>query len=241
MDLFSAKNFSIYYKVKKDFAIAVEDLTFGIRSGEFFVIVGGSGSGKTSLLRSLFDASGGVTRGELLLNNAPVDTVNMAEQNFAYVSQYYSLNANMTVYDNIAFPLRNMKTDPAEVDRRVRSIAQAFGIYPLLTRKPRQISGGQHQRTAIARALIKNPRVLFMDEPFSALDPHIRRQLCALLKKVHERLHCTIVFVTHDLNEAFDLADRIMVLDGGRLAELGTPEELRVHHESKLLKEFFRR
>ena len=204
MDLFSAKNFSIYYKVKKDFAIAVEDLTFGIRSGEFFVIVGGSGSGKTSLLRSLFDASGGVTRGELLLNNAPVDTVNMAEQNFAYVSQYYSLNANMTVYDNIAFPLRNMKTDPAEVDRRVRSIAQAFGIYPLLTRKPRQISGGQKQ-------------------------------------KVHERLHCTIVFVTHDLNEAFDLADRIMVLDGGRLAELGTPEELRVHHESKLLKEFFRR
>lgn len=240
MELFSFRNFSVYYKVKKDFVIAVDDVSFDIGNGEIFVMIGESGSGKTSLLRSMFKGVEGATRGELLLNGTPIDEVDVTKQNFAYVSQYYSLNASMTVYDNIAFPLRNMKADPAEIDRRVRSIANAFGIYPLLTRKPRQLSGGQHQRTAIARAFIKNPRVIFMDEPFSALDPKNKARLRELLLRVHEHLNCTVVFVTHDLSEAFTIADRILVLEGGKVVESGTPAELEKSHKSRLLKEFFR-
>lgn len=240
MELFSFRNFSVYYKVKKDFVVAVDNVTFDIGNGEIFVMVGESGSGKTSLLRSMFRGAEGATRGELLFNGTPVEEVDVTKQNFAYVSQYYSLNAGMTVYDNIAFPLRNMKADHAETDRRVRSIAKAFGIYPLLTRKPRQLSGGQHQRAAIARAFIKNPRVIFMDEPFSALDPKSKTLMRELLLRVHEHLNCTVVFVTHDLPEAFAIADRILVLERGRVVESGTPAALERSHVSSLLKEFFK-
>jgi multiple sugar transport system ATP-binding protein len=132
----------------------------------------------------------------------------------------------LTIYENIAFPLRTMKTPQAEVDRRVREMASLLGLRPLLTRKPRQLSGGQHQRVAIARALIKNPTLLLMDEPFSNVDAALRSQLRQLIKKIHETYHCTIVFVTHDLVEAFTLADRIMVLEDGKLQLLGQPQAL---------------
>lgn len=240
MKVFEFKNFSLYYKVKKDFVVAVNDVSFDIENGEFFVIVGESGSGKSSLLSAMFKGSSGAARGELLFYNTNIEDVDIRQQNFAYVSQYYSLNPGMTIYDNLAFPLRNMKTDPQEIDLRVRSIAKAFDIYPLLTRKPRNISGGQHQKAAIARALIKNPRVILMDEPFSSLDPKTRLHLREILKKVHEHLHCTIVFVMHDLPEAFGMADRILVMENGIIKEIGTPQELEKCHSSKLLKEFFK-
>jgi ABC-type sugar transport system ATPase subunit len=241
MNIFEFKNFSIYYKLKSDYVVAVDSVSFTVDSGDFFVIVGESGSGKSSILRSMFGGAGGATRGQLLVNNRSIDDIKVAEQNFAYVSQNYSLNPGMTVYENLAFPLQNMKTPPEEVNIRVRSIAKAFGIYPLLTRKPRYISGGQHQRAAIARALIKNPRVILMDEPFSSLDATLRLEFRSLLKKYHDLNHCSIVFVTHDLVEAFFLADKILVMQDGKVAEMGTPAELEEKHRSPLLKEFFGR
>ena len=241
MEYIKFVNFSVYYRLKNNYAIALNNVSLSVAEGELAVVVGPSGCGKTTLLKSIFGETGGASKGILRLHGRDIDNINIAKEQIAYVSQNYSLTPTMTVYDNIAYPLRMLRVDPAEIDRRVRSIAKDLGIYPLLTRKPRQLSGGQHQRAAIARALIKKPRLILMDEPFAHLDPTIRKNMRELLKKVHSRTGCTILFVTHDLPEAFALADRIIVMRDGEIEECGSPKQLEECHNSELLKEFFGR
>lgn len=222
----SFRNFSCYYKEKKTYIPALHEISMEIYPGEFFVIVGASGSGKTTLLKSILGLCEYV-EGALFVDGIAVDDFDAKKSNIGYVSQEIALYPNLTVYENIAFPLRRMYTQQEEVDRRVKEIADRLGIGWLLTRLPKHLSGGQHQRVAIARALVKNPQLLLMDEPFSNLEPALRENLCSAVKKIHQEYGNTAVYVTHDLEEACLLADRILVLEDGRAKALGTPEEMR--------------
>ncbi len=231
------KDFSAYYKDKKNYITAIDNISFSVPYGELLVVVGESGSGKSTLLKSCL----GIAKfydGDLYISGRSIEEVNAKDCNFAYVRQELALYPNLTIYENIAFPLRITHTPQKEVDRRVREIAQMLDITILLTRKPRQISGGQQQRVAIARALIKNPEIMFFDEPFSNLEPAMRHELRALLLQIHKSFRPTVIFVTHDLTEAFMLADRIIVLEDGRITEEGTPDSIRENPKSKLMRSF---
>lgn len=218
--------FSCYYKHKRKYIPALREVSFEISSGELFVVVGPSGSGKTTLLKNILGLCEFI-EGNLYIDGVSVDDFDAKNGNVGYVGQEIMLYPNMTIYENIAFPLRLMHTSQDEVDRRVKEIADLLGIGWLLTRIPRQLSGGQHQRVAIARALIKKPQILLMDEPFSDLDPLLREELREMVKKLHRNYGNTLVYVTHDLEEALSMADRILVLTEGRMDALGTPEQLR--------------
>ncbi len=219
------KDFSCYYKHKKDYFPALQALSFQIHPGEFFVVVGSSGSGKTTLLRSIMGLCEYI-EGELTVDGVAIDDFDAKSSNVGYVDQEVTLYHNMTVYENIAFPLRLMHTPAEEIDRRVKEIAAKLDIAWLLTRMPRQLSGGQHQRVAVARALVKKPQLVLFDEPFSGLEPKLRKTLCQYISKVHRDYRNTTVYVTHDMKEALWLADRIVLLDNGRVAYLGKPEEM---------------
>lgn len=232
------EDFSAYYKQGREYAAAIDRISFHIHSGELFVVAGVSGSGKTTLLKSILGLME-YMEGDLLIGGVSISQFNVKQANISYVPQEATLYPHLTVYENIAFPLRLMHTPQEEVDCRVKETAQALGVQWLLTRKPRQLSGGQQQRIAIARALIKKPQMILFDEPFSNLEPTLRGEMRALVKKLHQEYGTTMLFVTHDLSEAFFLADRILVLEEGQVADLGTPEELRNAHHSELLKVFF--
>ena len=231
-------DFSAYYKQKKVYAAALDHLSFKIDKGEFFVVVGASGSGKSTLLKCILGLNRDI-EGDLYIDGVSIDDLNAKDGNMAYVTQEIALYPHLTVYENIAFPLRLMHTPQDEVDRRVKEIAELVRVKWLLTRKPRQLSGGQQQRVAIARALIKNPQLLLFDEPFSNVDPSLRLELRQLVKQIHHRFGATTVFVTHDLTEAFFLADRIAVLEEGNVVQIGTPEQLRENPQATLLQAFF--
>ncbi len=240
MKIIEFKNFSCYYKQKKEYIKAIDEISFSIDSGEFVVVIGESGSGKTTLLKACLGLAN-YFEGDLIINGLSVENLDLKSGNYAYVRQEIGLYPNLTVYENIAFPLRVIKTAQAEVDERVKKIAKRVGVEMLLTRKPRQLSGGQHQRIAIARALVKNPRIIYFDEPFSNVDPTLRSDLRLMVKQIHKVYKPTILFVTHDLGEAFTLADRIIVLENGKVVEEGTPEYLEKNGQSELIKEFFKR
>ena len=233
-------DFSAYYKQKKVYAAAVDHLSLSIEKGEFFVVVGASGSGKSTLLKCILGLNRDV-EGDLYIDGVSIDDMNAKDGNMAYVTQEIALYPHLTVYENIAFSLRLMHTPQDEVDRRVKEMAELTQIKWLLTRKPRQLSGGQQQRVAIARALVKHPQLLLFDEPFSNIDPALRLELRQLVKAVHRRLGATTVFVTHDLSEAFFLADRIAVLEEGNVVQIGTPDELWKNPQAALLQAFFSR
>ena len=231
------KNVSCYYKVKQGYLAAIDELNLTINDGELLAVTGESGSGKTTLLKSILNLCENMT-GELLIDGVPAQRVNKKDNLFAYVSQEYVLYPQMLIYENIAYPLRVMHASQDEVDLRVRAIAQKLGLSYLLNRKPRQLSGGQHQRVAIARALIKHPKYILFDEPFSNVDPTQRAELRAMIRNVHREYDATIVFVTHDIQEAFSLADRIAVFKDGQMEDLGTPRELRRESKSELIMRF---
>lgn len=231
-------NFSAYYKQKKIYAAALDHLSLSIDKGEFFVIVGASGSGKSTLLKCILGLNRDI-EGELYIDGVSIDDFNAKDGNIAFVTQENALYPHLTVYENIAFPLRLMHTPQAEVDCRVKEVAGLVQIKWLLTRKPRQLSGGQQQRVALARALVKKPQLLLLDEPFSDIDPSLRLELRRLVRAIHDHLSATTVFVTHDLPEAFFLADRIAVLEDGNIVQLGTPEQLRENPKVPLLRAFF--
>lgn len=236
--LLEFKKFSAYYRQKKDYVVALDEITFSVEDGEFLVIVGASGCGKTTLLKCVLGMCA-VTSGEAFFNGEKLTAVKKNDKQIAYVSQEYSLYPTMTVYENIAFPLRNMHTPIDELDKRVRKMAETLEIDWLLSLKPKQLSGGQHQRVAIARALIKKPRILLMDEPFANLHPDLRLQMRELIKKIHNEQRITVIFVTHDIAEAMGLADRIIVLKDGKIEQIGTPRELEENPQAEILKEFF--
>ena len=237
MEIIIFEDFSCYYKNKTGYTKALDHLDFSIESGELFVIAGKSGCGKTTLLKCILGQCE-YMEGKLFVDGVSMEDFDVKSGNIGYVRQETDLYPHMTVYENIAFPLRMIHTAQSEVDRRVKEIADKLDIRYLLTRKPRQLSGGQHQRIAIARALVKDPSILLFDEPFSNIDPTLRGQLRQLVKRLHQEYQTTMLFVTHDLEEAFSLADRILVLDNGRVEEIGIPIDLVHNHKSELLKEF---
>jgi ABC-type sugar transport system ATPase subunit len=204
---------------------AVRSLTLDVADGEFMVLVGPSGSGKTTALRLLAGLEA-ITRGEILIDDRVVNRVAPRERDIAMVFQDYALYPQMTVFDNIAFGLRRRGVPRTEIDRRVMSTAEALGLGELLRRRPRELSGGQQQRVALGRALVREPRVLLMDEPLSNLDAQLRVQARGEIKRLQHEVGTTTVYVTHDQVEAMTLGDRIAVLNDGRLEQVGTPEEL---------------
>jgi ABC-type sugar transport system ATPase subunit len=204
---------------------AVRDLTLSIDDGEFMVLVGPSGSGKSTALRMLAGLES-VSGGEVRIDGRVVNNVAPRERDIAMVFQDYALYPQMTVFDNLAFGLRRRKVAKDEIRRRVQEAAGWLGLEPLLERKPGQLSGGQAQRVALGRALVREPRVFLMDEPLSNLDAKLRTQTRGEIKRLQQRTGTTTVYVTHDQVEAMTMGDRIAVMCDGCLEQVGTPEEL---------------
>ena len=237
MEIIRLNNFSCFYQNKKEYVTALDNVSFSIERGEFFVIIGESGCGKTTLLRSCLGLAP-YYEGDIFVDGVSIDEMDLKRGRYAYVSQEIGLYPNLTVYKNIAFPLSVTHTLPQEIDKRVKKIAAELGIDFLLSRKPSQLSIGQQQRVAIARAMIKDPTIMYFDEPFSNLDPVLRLELRSVVQKLHETYGTTVVFVTHDISEALSIADRIAVLEKGKLLEIGTPEYLVQNGKSELIKGF---
>jgi multiple sugar transport system ATP-binding protein len=196
-----------------------------IAHGEFMVFVGPSGCGKSTLLR-LIAGLEDITSGDLFIDGARVNDALPSQRGIAMVFQSYALYPHMTVYENMAFGLRIAKTDPRTVDRRVREAARILQIEHLLDRKPKALSGGQRQRVAIGRAITREPKVFLFDEPLSNLDAALRVQTRLEIARLKDQLGATMIYVTHDQVEAMTLADRIAVLNAGRVEQVGSPLEL---------------
>jgi multiple sugar transport system ATP-binding protein len=210
---------------KFDDTIAVDDLSIEVHDGEFLVLVGPSGCGKTTALRMLAGLEE-ITSGRVLIGDRVVNTVAPGARDVAMVFQSYALYPHMTVYDNLAFGLRNRKLPKSEIERRVGRAADVLELEPLIKRKPRQLSGGQRQRVALGRAIVREPAAFLMDEPLSNLDAALRLQTRAEILKLQKRLGTTTIYVTHDQVEAMTMGDRIAVMRQGVLQQIGTPEVL---------------
>src|SRR5262245_15387490 len=216
-----------YEHVTKRFdgTVAVDDLSIEIANGEFLVLVGPSGCGKSTALRMLAGLED-VTDGRILIGDRVVNNVSPASRDVAMVFQSYALYPHMTVYDNLAFGLRNFKVPKDEIDKRVRNAAEILEMDELLKRKPKQLSGGQRQRVALGRAIVREPAAFLMDEPLSNLDAALRVQTRAEIMRLQDRLGTTTLSVTHDQVEAMTMGDRIAVMNLGVLQQIGTPPEL---------------
>jgi multiple sugar transport system ATP-binding protein len=204
---------------------AVDDLNIEVEDGEFLVLVGPSGCGKTTALRMLAGLED-ISGGRILIGDRVVNNVAPGARNVAMVFQSYALYPHMTVYDNLAFGLRNYKVPKQEIDRRVQSAAKTLELDTMLKRKPKQLSGGQRQRVALGRAIVREPEAFLMDEPLSNLDAALRLQTRAEILKLQQRLGTTTIYVTHDQVEAMTMGDRIAVMRLGVLQQIGTPEDL---------------
>lgn len=231
------RDYSAFYKYKKQYYVALDKINLTLGDGVFTVVAGPSGCGKTTLLKCVAGLHD-LTQGELLSDGENTENIPPSRRSIAYVAQEYSLYPQMTVYENIAYPLRLMKAPFDETDRRVKQIAGELEISWLLTRKPKQLSGGQQQRVAIARALVRNPRVILFDEPFSNLEHPLRLKMQQLVKELHARRRQSVIFVTHDLTEAFALAENIIILNEGAVEQQGAPDEIISHPKSKFVREF---
>ena len=196
-----------------------------IVDGEFVVFVGPSGCGKSTLLRMIAGLEE-ISGGSIAIGDREVNDVAASKRGVSMVFQTYALYPHMTVYKNMAFGLKQIKTDPAEIDRRVRDAAEILQITDYLDRSPRNLSGGQRQRVAIGRAIVRHPEVFLFDEPLSNLDAALRVQTRLEIARLHERLETTMIYVTHDQVEAMTLADKIVVLRDGRIEQVGSPIEL---------------
>jgi multiple sugar transport system ATP-binding protein len=205
--------------------IAVHNVNLNVHDREFLVLVGPSGCGKSTTLRMIAGLED-ITEGEIYIGDDLVNDVQPKDRNIAMVFQSYALYPHMNVLQNMAFGLKNRKYPKAEIEKRVIEGARILGIEELLDRKPRELSGGQRQRVAMGRAIVRNPDVFLFDEPLSNLDAKLRVSTRAELKKLHERLQTTIVYVTHDQIEAMTLADRIVVMDHGMVSQIGSPMEV---------------
>jgi multiple sugar transport system ATP-binding protein len=204
---------------------AVKDVNLEIRDKEFMVLVGPSGCGKTTTLRMVAGLEE-ISAGEILIGTEVVNDLPPMDRNIAMVFQNYALYPHKSVYQNMAFGLQMRKYPKAEVDKRVREAAEILGIEPLLERKPKQLSGGQRQRVAVGRAIVRHPEVFLFDEPLSNLDAKLRVQMRVELKRLHERLETTAIYVTHDQVEAMTLGDRVVVMKDGWVQQVGEPLEL---------------
>lgn len=203
----------------------LKDINIEIEEGGFLVLVGPSGCGKSTLLNTIAGLEP-ITSGDISINGRSVSGLHPSQRDIAMVFQSYALYPNMTVEKNISFGLEMRKVDKAIRKQRVAEVAQMLQIEPLLKRKPGQLSGGQRQRVAMGRALVREPKIFLFDEPLSNLDAKLRVDMRTEIKKLHQRLGATIVYVTHDQIEAMTLATRIAIMKGGELQQLGTPQEV---------------
>ena len=217
--------------------IILENIYFDVHKGEFLSILGSSGCGKTTLLRILVGIEK-PTYGHIYKFGVDVTDKTPFERNIGIVFQNYALFPNMTVYDNIAYALKVRKLSKDEIKRKVDEIIQIVGLSDHVNKKPRQLSGGQQQRVAIARTLVLNPDIILFDEPMSALDANIKVALRKELKKIQETYNITMIYVTHDQEEAFSLSDRIMLIDDNKIIQLDTPSNIYHNPSNDFVKSF---
>ncbi len=215
-------------KVTAEGVIAVQEFNLEIADKEFIVLVGPSGCGKSTTLRMVAGLEE-ISGGELYIGDKLVNDVAPKDRDIAMVFQNYALYPHMTVYDNIAFALKLRKTPKDEIDRKVKEAAEILDITQYLGRKPKALSGGQRQRVAIGRAIVREPKVLLMDEPLSNLDAKLRNQMRAEIIKLRQRINTTFIYVTHDQTEAMTLGDRIVIMKDGEVQQIGTPQQVFNH------------
>ena len=208
--------------------VAVQEFSLDIKDKEFIVLVGPSGCGKSTTLRMVAGLEE-ITSGELYIDGVLVNSVEPKDRDIAMVFQSYALYPHMSVYDNMAYSLKIKHTSKEEIDRKVREAAEILDITQYLDRKPKALSGGQRQRVAIGRAIVRDPKVLLMDEPLSNLDAKLRNQMRAEIIKLRKRINTTFIYVTHDQTEAMTLGDRIVVMKDGFIQQIGTPQEVYDH------------
>lgn len=216
---------------------ALNDVSLHVPEGELLALLGPSGSGKTTLLRVIAGLEQADT-GTVFHSEDDVTTRSVKDRNFGFVFQHYALFKHMTVFENVAFGLRIRKWAEADVRSRVQELLQLVRLETHGDRYPAQLSGGQRQRIALARALAARPAVLLLDEPFGALDARVRAELRQWLRRLHDEAPVTTIFVTHDQEEAFEVADRVVVMNAGRIEQLGTPEEVFEQPASEFVMDF---
>lgn len=214
-------------KVTKRFReeVAVDRLSLNVRPGEFLTLLGPSGCGKTTILR-LIAGFEEADAGDILIDGQRVNGLPANRRDVNTVFQSYALFPHMTVFDNVAFALRMKKTPADQIQARVKPVLRAVRLEGLERRRVQQLSGGQQQRVAVARAIVNEPLVLLLDEPFSALDYKLRKRMQLEMKRLHRKLGITFIFVTHDQSEAISMSDRIVVMNQGRIEQIGTPQQI---------------
>ena len=228
------KNLVKSYDGKKNI---IDNINLEIKDKEFIVLVGSSGCGKSTILR-LISGLEDITSGEILIDDKVVNNVHPKDRDIAFVFQSYALYPHMSVYDNIAFGLKMRKYDKKTIDAKVREVAESLNLTELLNRKPKQLSGGQRQRVALGRAIVRNPKVFLMDEPLSNLDANLRVHMRSEIKRLHQKLKTTFIYVTHDQTEALTMGDRIVVLDKGKIQQADTPEVIYNQPKNKFVAGF---
>ena len=223
-----AEKKSYTLKITSEGVVAVDDFNLEVKDREFIVLVGPSGCGKSTTLRMIAGLEE-ITRGEFYIDDRLVNDVPPKDRDIAMVFQNYALYPHMTVRQNLEFPLELRKVPKDEMDRMVEEAAEILGITPYLDRKPKALSGGQRQRVAIGRAIVRDPKVLLMDEPLSNLDAKLRNQMRAEIIKRRQKLDATFIYVTHDQTEAMTLGDRIVIMKDGEVQQIGTPQQVFNH------------
>ena len=203
----------------------IREVNLTVKDQEFVVLLGPSGCGKTTTLRAIAGLED-IDSGDILIDGKPVQNVRASERDVAFVFQNYALYPHLTVYENMAFPLRAVRQSRAEVDRMVQSVAASLGITGLLNRRPSALSGGDMQRVAIGRSLVRRPKAILLDEPIGSLDAKLRESMRVELKRLHIENGSTSIYVTHDQVEAMSLADRIVVMHEGLLQQVGSPDDV---------------
>ena len=216
---------------------AVEDFTLSISNGEFVVFVGPSGCGKSTTLRMLAGLED-VSSGSISIDGRAINNIHPKDRDIAMVFQNYALYPHLNVFDNISFGLRAKRLPRAEIESQTHEAAEILGLGELLKRRPGELSGGQKQRVAMGRAIVRQPKVFLFDEPLSNLDAKLRHKMRAEMKILHQRVQTTTVYVTHDQVEAMTLADRIVIMNEGRIEQVGTPDEVYKQPSSQFVASF---
>lgn len=218
-------------------AMALHPIDLAVEKGEFLTLLGPSGSGKTTLLNMIAGATGPTT-GTIILDGRDITRLPPRDRGIGMVFQNYALMPHMTVFENVAYPLR-ARRQPAETIRtKVQDALERVGLRGFEDRKPRQLSGGQQQRVGIARCIVFSPSIIMMDEPLGALDENLREQMQGEIKRLHEELRTTIIYVTHDQEEALNMSDRVCLMNMGQIAQVGTPDDLYFRPRNRFVAEF---
>ncbi len=224
------------YRKKKEVNEVIKGISLELNDNEIIVILGPSGCGKTTLLKAIAGVID-IDSGSIVISGLESDKISTKNRNISYVSQSFFTYDFMSVYNNIALPLKAQKIPIEEIDKRVNEVAKVLGIDYLLSRKPKILSGGQRQRVALARALVKRPDLYLFDEPFSNLDPLVRNDLREEIKRIKKEFNTAMIFVTHDVNDAVSLADRVLIMENGIFVKEETVENLKRNIKSYVFEE----